>query len=78
MIKHINDPRYEALVNWLISARKEKGLTTRELGAALDESHQFVNKVETMQRRLNVYEFVQYCEVLDLEPESGIALLKRK
>lgn len=78
MIKHINDPRYEALVNWLILARKEKGLTTRELGATLDESHQFVNKVETMQRRLNVYEYVQYCEVLGLEPEHGIELLKRK
>lgn len=78
MIKHINDPRYEALVNWLVSARQSQGLTTRELGAALDESHQFVNKVETMQRRLNVYEYVQYCEVLGLEPEVGLALLKRK
>lgn len=78
MIKHINTPRYEALIDWLRSERERQGLTVRELGAALEESHQFVNKVETMQRRLNVYEYVQYCEVLGLQPELGLEFLRDK
>lgn len=77
MIKHINDPRYEALILWLISARKERGFTVRELAKALNESHQFVNKVETMQRRLNVYEYVQYCDALELKPEDGLVFLRK-
>lgn len=78
MIRHINDPRYEALIKWLINARKEQRLTLEQLGEALDESHQFVNKVETCQRRLNVFEYVQYCEALGLVPEDGIKILKAK
>ncbi|WP_375278599.1 helix-turn-helix domain-containing protein [Alteromonas australica] len=71
MIKHINDPRYEALIKWLSNARKEQGLTLEQLGAAMDESHQFVNKVESCQRRLNVFEYYQYCEALKLDPREG-------
>ncbi|MBD1388849.1 helix-turn-helix transcriptional regulator [Neiella sp. HB171785] len=77
MIKHINHPKYERLIAWLKRAREERGLTVRELGGMLGETHQFVNKVETMQRRLNVFEFVQYCEVLGVEPNDGLALLRQ-
>ncbi|MBU2977891.1 helix-turn-helix transcriptional regulator [Alteromonas sp. C1M14] len=78
MIKHINDPRYEAVIRWLVNARQQKGLTVRQLAALIDESHQFVNKVETCQRRLNVFEYVQYCEALGLTPGDGLNLLKTK
>ncbi len=77
MIKHINHPKYERLIAWLKRTREERGLTVREFGEMLGESHQFVNKVETMQRRLNVFEFVQYCEVLGVEPNDGLALLRQ-
>ncbi|MFH4745375.1 helix-turn-helix transcriptional regulator [Vibrio harveyi] len=75
MIKHINHPKYDRLVAWLKRAREKQGLTVRECGTLLGESHQFVNKVETSQRRLNVFEFVQYCEALGLDPIDGIKLL---
>lgn len=78
MIKHIYDSRYEALIKWLTDARKQKGMTLSQLGEAIDESHQFVNKVEACQRRLNVFEYVQYCEVLELDPEDGLKFLRAK
>ena len=76
MKKTINNPRYESLIKWLVVARKEQGLTVRQLAELIDESHQFVNKVETFQRKLNVYEYVQYCQALNLQPEDGLKLLK--
>lgn len=42
----------------------------------IDEPFQLVSKIENIERKLNVYEFVQYCEALGLEPIEGINLLK--
>ena len=71
MITHINDSRYEALIKWLVNARKEQGLTVRQFAEVIDPSHQFVNKIETCQRRLNVFEYYQYCKALKLDPREG-------
>ncbi|RZQ52524.1 hypothetical protein C1E23_13745 [Pseudoalteromonas phenolica] len=75
MIKHINDPRYKALIEWLKSARIEKGLSVRDLGKLLDEPHQFVVKIETCERKLNVFEYVQYCDALNLTKKKGLDIL---
>lgn len=76
MIKHINDPRYKALIEWLKSARIEKGLSVRDLGKLLDEPHQFVVKIETYERKLNVLEYVQYCEALRIDASVGLRKLQ--
>lgn len=76
MIKHINDSRYKALIDWLKTARTEQGLSVRDLGKLLDEPHQFVVKVETCERKLNVFEYVQYCDALGVDSSAGLAKLK--
>lgn len=75
MIKHINDPRYVALIDWLRTARNEQGLTMRDLGKLLNEPHQFINKVESCERKLNVFEYVQYCDVLKIDASIGLEKL---
>ncbi|WP_295506163.1 helix-turn-helix transcriptional regulator [uncultured Pseudoalteromonas sp.] len=65
------------MIRWLVDARRNQGLTVRQFAALIDESHQFVNKVETFQRKLNVYEYVQYCQALGLEPTEGLSFLKK-
>ena len=75
MIKHINDSRYKALIDWLKAARNEQGLTVRDLGKLLGEPHQFVVRIETCERKLNVFEYVQYCEALGISPEDGLQKL---
>ncbi|MDY6927422.1 MAG: helix-turn-helix transcriptional regulator [Pseudomonadota bacterium] len=76
MNKTINNQRYESVIQWLVLARKKKGLTIRQFAELIDEPHQFVNRVEKCQRKLNIYEYVQYCEALNLNPEDGLKLLK--
>ncbi len=76
MIKHINDSRYKALIEWLKTARKEQGLTVRDLGELLGEPHQLVVRIETCERKLNVFEYVQYCDALKLDASVGLSKLK--
>jgi hypothetical protein len=78
MIKTVHDTKYESLINWLISIRKERGLTVREVGALIGEHHQLVCKVEALQRKLNIYEYIQYCEALEIDAGKGLEILKTK
>lgn len=75
MIKTKNTSKYLALLDWLRDARIKRKLSMRELGSLMDEPHTFVSKVEAEERRLSVYEYVQYCQALDLDPAEGLRFL---
>jgi len=77
MHKTITTSRYQELVNWLRSERIEAKLTMRELGARLGVPHSFVQKTETLERRLDVSEYVAYCHALELNPETGLKILQK-
>jgi len=76
MIKSITSQKYLTLLAWLKEQRISKELTMRDLAAIIDEPHQFIGKIETGERRLDVYEYVQYCEALDINPAEGLQKLK--
>jgi transcriptional regulator with XRE-family HTH domain len=78
MIKVIHDTKYESLINWLVTIRKERGLTVRDIGSLIGEHHQLVSRIETLQRKLNIYEYIQYCEALEIDPDEGLEILKTK
>ena len=78
MNKTISSKRYLELVAWLKNARKEQGLSMRAMAELIGEPHSFIQKVESIERKLDVYEFVQYCEALKLDPCVGIAKYLQK
>jgi transcriptional regulator with XRE-family HTH domain len=78
MIKSINTEKYQKLLAWLKEERLNRGLSVRDLALLIDEPFQFISKIETGQRKLNIYEYVQYCESLDLDPSKGLAVLSKK
>lgn len=49
----------------LIRRRMDLGLSQRALAERLDVVHSFVGKVETGDRRMDVFEFIEYCRALD-------------
>jgi len=55
--------------------RLEKELSMRDLALLIGEPHQFVGKIETGERRLDVFEYVQYCQALKIDPGKGLKLL---
>ena len=73
--KTIYTPEYRALIAWLVSERKLAGLTIRDLGERLGVVHSYVGRIETFERRLDVFEYVRYCQALDLDPKHGIDII---
>ncbi|MBD1574840.1 helix-turn-helix domain-containing protein [Vibrio rumoiensis] len=78
MKKTLFTPEYAKLIEWLKEARAERGLTMRELAVELDVPHSYVGKVEQCERKLDVLEYVRYCEALGVDPDLGVSILKMK
>ncbi|HCH01174.1 MAG TPA: XRE family transcriptional regulator [Vibrio sp.] len=72
MYKSLNSPQNLKLLAWLKQQRCEQSLTMRDLAERLEVPHSFIGKVEQGERRLDVVEFIQYCEALNVSPFDGI------
>ncbi|MFS1424716.1 helix-turn-helix domain-containing protein [Shewanella sp. 10N.286.48.B5] len=75
MSKTLYAPEYRRLIEWLKSSRIEQGLTMRELAKRLEVPHSYVGKIEQCERKLDVLEFVKYCNKLGLAPNMGLLML---
>lgn len=71
-MKTLYSPNSIKLANWLRIQRERKGLSMRQAGELLGKPHSFVGKVEIGQRRIDVVEFVWYCQRLGFDPIDGI------
>lgn len=76
MKKSAHNPINKAFLSWLQSHRESQELSVRDAGPLVGETHQIVSKIETGVRRIDVFEYVQYCRGLDIDPYEGIALLE--
>jgi len=77
-MKTIYSPESLELCEWLRTQRLSQGLTMRQAGEILNKPHSFIAKTETGQRRLDVIEFVWYCQCLKFNPINGLLLIINK
>jgi len=49
----------------------------RDIAALIDEPHSWIGKIETAERRLDIFEYVKYCEVLGVKPAKGLRVSVR-
>jgi len=75
MTKSLHSPENKRLIDWLKVQREEQGLTMRDLAEKLDVPHSYIGKVEQAERRLDVVEFLTYCEALDISPVDGLKVI---
>lgn len=75
MQKTLHSKEYKRLTSWLKEQRVGQGLTIRELADRMGVAHSFVGKVEQCERRLDIIEYVAYCEALNLQASQGISLI---
>lgn len=61
---------YRRVLNVLVAARKNSGLTQQELARRIRKPQSFVSKYETGERRLDVAEFVWLIGVLGSDPRK--------
>lgn len=73
----IYDKEHLLLREWLVEKRNGLGLTQRQLAAKLNVVHSLVGKVEKGERRLDVVEFVSYCQALEVSPNEIIELFEK-
>ena len=78
MEKTVTSKQYEALIGWLKEARLSLGLSMRDLGNRLEVSHTYIYKIESLEYKLDVYQYAQYCEALELDPAWGMNYLIKK
>jgi transcriptional regulator with XRE-family HTH domain len=70
MTRSRQSPRYAQLLTLLAEARIDAGLTQQELAARLQRPQSFVSKIESGERRLDVIEFIEVVEALELRPDA--------
>lgn len=60
----------QLLVATIATARREAGLTQRQLARRLGRAHSFVGKVETGSRQLTVVEFCELAGAIGVDPRD--------
>ena len=63
---------YKELIDRLVAARTDAGLTQQEVADRLGKPQSYVAKVEGLERRLDVVEFLRLAEVLEWDPSPAI------
>lgn len=76
MKKTIYSQSSQILTAYLRDSRKSAGLTMRQLAEKMGVHHSIIGKIEIGERRLDVIEFIEYCRVLDIDPNVIIEKLK--
>lgn len=72
MSRSVSSDENKKLTQWLKAKRKEKGHTMRTLSQIIKTPHSFIGKVENQERRLDVIEFIRYCQALEIDPVEGL------
>ena len=78
MPRTLDSAVYKKLVRQLRNRRLSKGETQTSLALKLGRPQSFIAKIEGLERKLDVLEFIQFCDALDIKPGSLLNSSKRK
>lgn len=63
-------PDYRAVIDALKDARTKANISQRELARRLGKPPSFVNKIEQLERRMDVLEFVAIAEAMGMQADE--------
>ena len=69
-LKSTHTAAYRRLLDLLVAARKQAGVTQQDLAAHLGRPQSFVSKIELGERRLDVIEFLEVCRAISADPQE--------
>jgi transcriptional regulator with XRE-family HTH domain len=75
MARSLHTAAHRELVSAVVALRKAAGLTQRGLAERLGREQNFVGRVETGQRRIDLVEWVMICRACDADPSAEVARL---
>lgn len=80
-MKSIYSQSYRLLLDRIVKARNDAGITQAELADKLGRPQSFVSKIENGERRIDVIEFLQVAKHVGFDPcalMQGLIQSKRK
>ena len=77
MDKSIHTRLYQRVIARLRAKREEKGMTQMQLAERLGVNQTFVSRIETCDRRLDLIELRQICQVLGISFVDFVAEVER-
>lgn len=75
MARSLHTAAHRELVSAVVALRKSAGLTQRDLAARLDREQNFVGRLETGQRRIDLVEWMMLCRACDVDPATEVTRL---
>ena len=76
MTSSIFTKKYSIFCHLLIESRKQNGLTQQKLAEILNKPQSFVSKYESGERRLDVIEFLEVADALNINKPEFIEELE--
>ena len=73
--KWVASPYYRAVIDTLRSARLEADVSQRQLAQRLGKPPSFVNKIELIERRMDILEFIAFANAIGIAPSTLMARL---
>jgi len=77
MAKAQHAPGYKTVPAFLKRLREDAGLTQRELGSRLRRPQSWVYNCESSNRRVDLTEFIRWCDACGTDPEKAFARFRR-
>ena len=78
MARSLHTAAHRELVSAVKALRKAAGLTQRGLAERLGREQNFVARIETGQRRVDLVEWVMICRACDVDPADEVTATVRK
>lgn len=69
----IRSDLYRRMIELLVQARKDAGVTQVELGKRIGQRQTFVSKFELGERRRDATEFIAVCRELKIDPYAMLS-----
>lgn len=76
--KSLYSPQYSRFLHLLINARREACLTQVDAAHLLGKPQSFISKCESGERRVDVVEFIAFCNIYDVDPDDILQHLGNK
>ncbi|MBS9781859.1 MAG: helix-turn-helix transcriptional regulator [Gammaproteobacteria bacterium] len=76
-MKTIYKKRYRQIILSLVAKRKQSALTQQQLADKLEKPQSYIAKIEKYERKLDVMEFIEFCEALDIDTADMVDILRR-
>ena len=65
------------MINSLITIRKQRGISQRDLAIKLNKAHSYIGRIETFERRLDVVDLINIARALDLSDKEIVKIFEK-